>query len=127
MVSMVYRLCSPASARTKQEAGRLLCGARRVKAAWEVTPRNADEKPPLLSRLESTIGLCFVGVAGNSNRGVSIRKLVASEFLNCGSPTRKIAKYLRLENFSSLILMGFTFNSNSRFAIRKWVGGAQDW
>src|ERR1700721_3180284 len=121
MVSMVYRLCSPASARTKQEAGRLLCGARRVKVAWEVAHRNAEDKPPLLSRLESVFGQSFVGVARNSNRGVSIRKLVASEFLNCGSPTRKIAKYLRLGNFSSLILMGFRFNSNSRFPIRKWA------
>ena len=123
---MVYQLCSPASARPKQEAGRLLCGTRRVKVAWEVAPRNADQKPPFLSRLESELGHCFVGVARNPNRGVSIRKVVASEFLNCDSPTQKIAKYLRLGNFSSLILVGFTFISNSRFAIRKWVGQMQD-
>jgi len=128
MVSMVYQLCSPASARTKQEAGRLLCGARRVKVTREVAPRGADDKSPILSRLDLALGLCFVGVARNSNRGVSIRKAPANEFVTrCRGPTQKIAKYLRLGNLSSLILMGFTFNSNSRFAIRKWVGAAQGW
>src|ERR1700751_2896646 len=126
MVSMVYQLCSPASARTKQEAGRLLCDARRVKVTREVAPRGADDKSPILSRLDLALGLCFVTVARDSNCGVSIRKAPANEFVTrCRGPTQKIAKYWRLGNLSSLILMGFTFNSNSRFAIRKQPGGTQ--
>jgi hypothetical protein len=39
----------------------------------------------------------------------------------------KIAGNLRLENFSSLILMGLTQNSNSRFAIRFWRLEAERW
>src|ERR1700746_693862 len=91
MVSMVYQLCSPASARTKQEAGRLLCGSSRVKVAVRAghrgtesqrelsvlrmyeSGRKASQKSAFLSRLGSGGGLCFGGVAGNSNRGVSIR------------------------------------------------------
>src|ERR1700746_767132 len=91
MVSMVYQLCSPASARTKQEAGRLLCGSSRVKVVVRAghggtesqrellvlrgseSGRKARQKSPFLSRLGSASGLCFVGFAGNSNRGVSIR------------------------------------------------------
>ena len=38
---------------------------------------NLDEKPPEVSRLETTASECFVEVAGNSNRGVPIRKAVA--------------------------------------------------
>src|ERR1700756_5176525 len=90
MVSMVYQLCSPASARTKQEAGRLLCGSSRVKVVVRAghsgtesqrelsvlrmyeSGRKASQKPPFLSRLGLARRLCFVGVAGNSNRGVSI-------------------------------------------------------
>jgi hypothetical protein len=81
---MVYQLCSPASARTKQEAGRLLCGSSRVKVAVRgghrgtesqgelsvlrmyESGRKAGQKSPFLSRLGSASGLCFVGVAGNS-------------------------------------------------------------
>jgi hypothetical protein len=126
MVSMVYQLCSPASARTKQEAGRLLCGARRVKVGSEFAPRGADDKSPILSRLDLALGLCFVGVARDSNRGVSIRNAPANGFVTrCRGPTRKIAKYLRLEICKHLKSLPLSSNSNSRFAIRKQPGGTQ--
>jgi hypothetical protein len=42
----------------------------------------------------------------------------ASKVERSENPRRKIEENLRLENFSSLILMGLARNFNSRFAIR---------
>src|SRR5579862_9203009 len=109
MVSIVYQLCSPASARTKQEAGRLLCGSSRVKVVVRAghggtesqrelsvvrkyeSGRKVGQKSPFLSRLESALSLCFLGLARDFNRGVSIRKVLGSGFAEKrSSPTRKI-------------------------------------
>jgi hypothetical protein len=54
----------------KSDGGVAARRARRVE--------NVDEKTPDLSRLELASGDCFVGVAGNSNRGVPIRNLCVS-------------------------------------------------
>src|ERR1700690_3039865 len=96
-------LCSPAESRTNREAARLLAGERRVKVARgfchgdteaqrdslelllvaeALRAFGADDgggKLPKVSRLDKRVELCFFGVAGNSNRGVPIRKAVMSE------------------------------------------------
>jgi hypothetical protein len=83
------------------------------------------------SRLEISSWLILEGLRSNFNRAFSISLPSDSgpglrELGTCSSglerirdAERKIAKNLRLGNFSSLILMGFTRNSNSRFAIRR--------
>jgi hypothetical protein len=96
---------------------------------------------PFLSRLELSTGVCFLGVRGDSIRGVSIRNsvtsgdwLVARDFggkpgganSTLRSSGQEIAKNLRLENFRSLILIELTLNSNSRFAIRNLWHGLRD-
>jgi hypothetical protein len=119
-----------------QEAG-ARNGQRRVilRRPRAVSGRAGGEmKRPFLSRLENGIGLSFVRVARNFNRGVSIRlwRLEAGawgrEEAAHDSPSvqnfpAKIAKNLRLENFRLLILMGLRWDSNSRFAIRNWGRG----
>src|ERR1700722_172945 len=107
-------------------------GQRRVtlRRPRAVSGRAGEEmKRPFLSRLGNGIGLSFVRVASNFNRGVSMR-LWSLEIGVCGLEkaarglpsvqnfSAKIAKNLRLENFRLLILMGLRWNSNSRFAIR---------
>ena len=62
--------------------------SRRFRAA----AGNPEEKTAILSRLEVRWSLCFVGVAGNSNRGVSIRNpwLAARDLLGVrGEPSRR--------------------------------------
>src|SRR5580704_4971298 len=44
--------------------------------------------------------------------------LLMDDALRAAKTRAKTAIFLRLENFRSLILMGLTWNSNSRFAIR---------
>src|SRR5580698_259530 len=97
-------------------------------------------KVAILSRLEIGSGLSFVVVAGNSNRGVSIRfwkldgrEVTASagripslmtahrqEWL-CHLVESEIAIFLRLEIFSGSVFLSLTTSSNSRFAIRNAV------
>jgi len=82
------------------------------------------------SRLEISSWLILEGLRSNFNRAFSISRPSDGgqglrELGTCNSgldrmrdAERKIAKNLRLGIFSSLILMGLTRNSNSRFAIR---------
>jgi hypothetical protein len=73
------------------------------------------------SRLEISSTLILEGLRPKLNRAFSIRK-----FMACGLRFRvrkgdeETAENLRLGIFSSLILMGLAWNSNSRFAIRIW-------
>ena len=97
-------------------------------------------KVAILSRLEIGSGLSFVVVAGNSNRGVSIRfwKLDGSEVTASVGRIRglsgthrqeclrqlvesEIAIFLRLGIFSELVFLLLTISFNSRFAIRSAV------
>jgi hypothetical protein len=97
-------------------------------------------KVPILSRLEIGSWLSFVVVAGNSNRGVSIRfwKLDGSEVTAsvgrvpglarthrqeclCHLVESEIAFFLRLGILSKPNFLSLTMNSNSRFAIRSAV------
>ena len=103
-------------------------------------------KSGFLSRLESDSEVCFVGLAGNSNRGETIRfwrleagisrleenngtiEMVAGSRRRARSSIRrgerKTAENLRLEKRSDLCLQQLARNSNSRFAIRNpGVGG----
>src|SRR4029077_19150793 len=75
-------------------------------------------------RLGISSWLILEGLRRDLNRAFSIRLSKPEHWGSKGDgirdAERKIAENLRLENSSSLILMGLTRNSNSRFAIRKW-------
>jgi hypothetical protein len=86
----------------------------------------AEQETPIRSRLEICKRLESLPLRSEFNRGFSIRNSVAcdSRFVpRVGN--NKIAENLRLENLSSLILIRFMGNYNSRFAISRPPHGGQ--
>jgi len=86
----------------------------------------AEQETPIRSRLEICKRLESLPLSSHFNRAFSIRNSVAcdSRFV-ARVGNHKIAKNLRLENCSLVILMGLTRNSNSRFAISRPPHGGQ--
>jgi hypothetical protein len=88
----------------------------------------AGQGTPIRSRLEICKRLESLPLSSEFNRAFSIRDSAGcdSRFV-ARVGIEKIAKNLRLENPSSLILIGLMRNSNSRFAIRFRSLGIRVW